>query len=102
MNPLVFESIKNMAAEDPVTFGGATKTPILEWLYLHYIEHYSMQNEETKRISAALSNALRSLPFKERDHIFTMSSQLAAAHEMIAFIEGVKLGAKIMMEINEE
>lgn len=98
MQQMIFEELANSA---PVTFAGETGTPALEALYMHYIECYPLHSDESKRLSAELNRALEILQFPEQDRIFTMSSQLAAEHERLAFIEGVKLGAQLMRELRE-
>ena len=74
---------------------------VLDTLYWHYTECYTMTNEKTKQASRNLNAYLRFLPPKKRDAIYCLASTLCAEHESIAFIAGLQLGAQLMLELQQ-
>ena len=69
---------------------------------MQYIATSPIQNEQITELSAALNRALCFLPFSDRDQIFSLSNRLAAEYERLAFIEGLKLSAQMMYELEKE
>ena len=61
-----------------------------------------MSNEKTKQASANLSICLNDLSRKDTDRVFCLVGALYAEHERIAFFAGMQLGAKLMLELQQE
>lgn len=96
------EKLKAQIEAEPLTFYGGGDAPALEALYFHYTECYCMHSDLTKQISAELNDLTNGLAFVDADKICTLSSELAAEHERIAFIAGLQLGAQLVMELPQE
>lgn len=97
----IWEELIASIDNEKITFDGETNTPALEALYMHYTEYYPLHSDESKRLSAELNSALDILEFQQQDYLFSLSSQLAAEHERLAFLEGLKLGAQLIMELQK-
>lgn len=91
--------LKSQIEAEPLTFYDGGNIPVLDSLYLHYTECYSMHSDLTKQLSQEMNERLSSLPFADGDRICSLSSELAAEHERIGFISGLQLGAQLMLEI---
>lgn len=96
------EKLKAQIEADPIPFYDGGDAPVLEALYFHYTECYCMHSNLTKQISAELNDLTSGLAFADADKICSLSSELAAEHERIAFIAGLQLGAQLMLELAEK
>lgn len=96
------EKLKSQIEADPLTFYDGGDAPALEALYFHYTECYCMHSDLTKQISAELNDLTNNLAFVDADKICSLSSELAAEHERIAFIAGLQLGAQLILELVRE
>ena len=96
------EKLKEQIQFDPVQFYDGAEQPVLDALYFHYTECYCMHSDLTKQLSAELNDLTNGLAFIDADKICSLSSELAAEHERIAFIAGLQLGAQLMLELAEK
>ena len=96
---IYLERLKAQIKADPIQFYDGGDTPALEALYFHYTECYCMHSDLITQLSQEMNELLSSLPFIDGDKICSLSSELAAEHERIAFIAGLQLGAQLILEL---
>ncbi len=77
---------------------------LLEVIYQAYTEFNSVETPEFKRIVNPLDQTLRSLmeTDEEADEYMNIVFELCAAYERQSFIEGLKVGARLVMELAED
>lgn len=69
---------------------------LLELLIFYYFDELSAESEETKKCRQKLNRMLKHLPFKENDRIQCAVNELCAEQERYAFLEGIRLGARML------
>ena len=94
--------LKEQIEADPIPFYEGGDYPALDALYFHYTECYCMHSDLTKQLSQELNELLDGLAFVDADKACSLSSELAAEHERIAFLAGLQFGAQLMLELNNE
>lgn len=77
---------------------------MLELVYQAYTEFNSVETPEFKAIIDPLDEQLRSLvdTNEEVDEYMNVVFELCAAYEKQSYIEGMKTGARLMMELAED
>lgn len=94
--------LRQHIAANPIKFDDDYDFPALDTLYRSYSESHSMSNTKTKAILQELNEHLDPLPFLDNDQVYTLVFALCAEHERIAFLDGLRLGAQLMMELQEK
>ena len=97
-----FEKLIEQIETDPILFYEDGDYPALDALYFHYTECYCMHSDLTKQLSQELNELLDGLAFADADKACSLSSELAAEHERIAFLAGLQLSVQLMLELNIE
>ncbi len=99
--------MKNIAAqlesycrEHPIRMDD--RETILESLYWLYTESVPSDSEKLRDGYARLRAQLHFLKPKEYDAVFDTVTDLCTESEQLAFYAGVRLGAALMMELEEE
>lgn len=77
---------------------------LLELIYHAYTEFNSAETPEFKAIIDPLDKILRSLvdTDEEADEYMNVVFELCTAYERQGYIEGLKVGARLMMELAED
>ncbi len=98
----VVESIKAYLQSHPANYYDDIDT-LLELIYQAYTEFNSVETPEFKRIVNPLDQTLRSLveTDEEADEYMNIVFELCTAYERQSYIEGLKVGARLMMELVE-
>lgn len=88
--------------EHPINFGKEVDT-LLKMIYHSYTELNSAETPEFKAIVNSLDQTLRSLvdTDEETDEYMGIVFELCTVYECQSYIEGLKVGAKLMMELVE-
>ena len=99
----VVENIKAYLQSHPANYYGQMDTS-LELIYQVYTEFNSEEMPEFKDIIDLLDKILRSLvdTDEEADEYMNVVFELCAAYERQSYIEGMKTGARLMMELVED
>ena len=74
---------------------------VLEVLYWYYAENNPIDNQKIRDSFAKLRSQFPNLSMQEFDPIFDTVSELCEEHERLAFYEGLRLGATLMIELAE-
>ena len=98
----VVETIKSYLRSHPADYCDQMGT-LLELIYQSYTEFDSVETPEFKAIIDPLDEQLRSLveTDEEADEYMNVVFELCAAYEKQSYIEGMKVGARLMMELAE-
>lgn len=98
----VVENIKAYLQSRPANYCGQMET-LLELIYQAYTEFNSAETPEFKAIIDPLDKILRSLvdTDEEADEYMNVVFELCTAYERQSYIEGMKTGARLMMELWE-
>ena len=74
---------------------------VLELLYNTYYEHVCTDDtDEIKQAFDDLYNALSDKTLKEKDAIIDLVCNLCRLHQQSGFIDGIRLGLRLVQEIN--
>ena len=75
---------------------------VLNLLYDSYRERHPMDTEEIGRQFASLADILSKLSLKEHDQVWDLTCGLCTEHERAGFLEGVRMGAFLTVELMEK
>lgn len=98
----VVENTKAYLQSHPANYCGQMDT-LLELIYQAYTEFNSVETPEFKAIIDPLDQTLRSLveTDEEADEYMNIVFELCAAYERQSYIEGLKVGARLMCKLME-
>ena len=99
----VLQNVIQYLKEHPANYQGQVDT-LLELLYQAFTEYNSVETSEFKKAIHPLREKLRSLVDTEQDadDYLDIVFSLCAAYERQGYIEGIKVGARLMMELVED
>lgn len=97
-----FGKLKSYVENHPIQFDENCEFPALDSLYWHFSECHSMTNAKAKKANQDLGVCLQQLFGKDCDKVFSLVCTLCAEHEKIAFFAGLRLGAQLMLELQQE
>ena len=95
-----FEKLRDCIAESPLDFGDAASA--LTLLYDAYAEIHNLDDGQTKADFHALYEAMNGRPLQERDQTIYPVCRLCRDHLRTGFVEGVKVGVRLGMELADE
>ena len=72
---------------------------LLELLHTGYTEYFPISNDEIRTRFGELRAFYKNMSDREFDDLFSMVSSLCCAHEDAAFLEGIRVGAQLVMEL---
>ncbi len=93
------EKLKSLLAEQTPCYGYDDAHSILEMLYYYYSVSNPIDNAVIRCQFKELHDALHRLSIQESDTLFEVTGQLCASHERQAFIDGVKVGMRLFLEL---
>lgn len=93
------KALRDYCKRNPLNHGDAES--VMEFLYWHYAESNSIDNEKIRDSFAKLRQQYPHLSLEKFDPIFTTVSDLCVEHEHLAFLEGLRLGVALMTELAE-
>lgn len=76
--------------------------PFMDALYAAYRELHPQDPEPIRRDFAQLDSILSRLPLSELDQVWNLTCHLCSEHEQTAFLEGIRLGARPMMDAEND
>ena len=93
-------ALQNYCKRNPPNHGDAQS--VMNLLYWVYTEYNPIDDQKIKNCFARLRNHFPELDLKQFDPIFVTVSDLCAEHERLAFMEGLRLGVTLMLELSEK
>ena len=99
----IIKSVVQYLREHPANYQGQVDT-LLELLYQAFTEYNSAETPEFKEQVDPLDETLRSLvgTDEEADKYMNIVFGLCTTYERQGYIEGIKVGARLMMELMED
>ena len=99
----VLQNVIQYLKEHPANYQGQVDT-LLELLYQAFTEYNSVETSEFKKAIHPLREKLRALVDTEQDadEYMDIVFSLCAAYERQGYLEGIKVGARLMMELMED
>ena len=90
--------LKRHVAENPPNYGSDAQS-ILEMLYSYYHECNNTETDAVKAAFEDLYQRMHGMPLREMDRIVDAVCILCREHEKAGFVEGVRLGVQLGLEI---
>lgn len=99
----VLQNVVQYLKEHPANYQGQVNT-LLELLYQTFTEYNSAETPEFRKQVDPLDETLRSLveTDEEADEYMNIVFGLCTTYERQGYIEGIKVGARLMMELMED
>lgn len=72
---------------------------VLEFLYTAYADAQGQDPQELKQHFIALDDHLKILSLEENNEIFSIVCSICSAYEKRAFLDGVQIGACLVLEL---
>ncbi len=95
------QKLKTYIMTNQVTFEVDCPQPCLDALWWHYGEYHNLDSAAAKDAFRALRALLDALPTQDSDPIFTEINGLCAEYERAAFTAGLRLGAQLILELQD-
>ena len=93
------KALKRHIAENPPNYGDDAHS-VLEMLYAYYHECNNTDNDAVKAAFEDLYHRMHGMPLREIDRIIDAVCTLCREHEKAGFVEGVKVGLLLALDIN--
>ena len=99
----IMEKVKEYLWEHPANYNGQVDT-LLELLYYAFAEYNTVETPEFKEQTDPLKEKLRVLADTEQeaDEYMDIVFTLCVAYERQGYMEGIKVGARLVMELMED
>lgn len=91
------QALKKLALSDGLNLGDADT--VLEMIYECYNENHPYDNEEIKADFNELYRQMNGMALREMDKIIYPVCKLCRDHEKAGFIEGIKIGIRVLNEL---
>ena len=95
-----FEALKSYIEAHPPRFGNGES--VLTMLYECHNENNPYDNEQIKADFNELYQQMNGMPLREMDKIIYPVCKLCRDHERSGFVEGIKIGIRLSMELTTE
>ncbi len=93
------KALRDYCKRNPLNHGDSES--VMEFLYWYYSESNPIDNQKIRDGFAQIRQQYSHLSMREFDPIFTAVSNLCVEHERLAFLEGLRLGVTLIMEMTE-
>lgn len=91
------QALKKLALSDRLNLSDADT--VLEMIYECYNENHPYDNEEIKADFNELYRQMNGMALREMDKIIYPVCKLCRDHEKAGFIEGIKIGIRLLNEL---
>lgn len=95
------ESLKSFLAAQVPNFGHEDANSILEMLYYFYADTNPVDNAAICCQFKNLDNVLSKLSLLDCEQVFTLAVDLCISHARQAFVEGVHIGMRLFVELED-
>ena len=93
-------ALQDYCKQNPPDHGDAQS--VMNLLYWTYAEHNPIDNQKIKDCFAKLRNHFPEVDLQRFDPIFITVSDLCVEHERLAFMEGLRLGVTLILELADK
>lgn len=95
----VLETLKAHIEQHPPSYGDADS--VLAMLYECHNENNPYDNEQIRADFEVLYQRMNGMPLQEVDRVIYPVCTLCRDHERAGFVEGVKIGVRLTIELND-
>jgi len=95
------QSIKAYLAEREPNYGYYEAHSLLELLWCSYTQSNPVENEKLKMLFDELEPLFASLSAEDSDLLFSKISDICMEYEHAAFLEGLHVGIRLVVELQE-
>lgn len=98
----IVTAVKDYLLQNPANFQGQVSS-ILELLYFHYTEYNPVENDRVRACFLGLTDKLHELARdeEEENQMINLAGDACAEYERVAYMEGIKVGMRLMMEMGD-
>lgn len=94
-----FERLRQELERNPPNYGYPEAESLLEMLYMWYVEWNPINSEQIRKDFFSLEPYWQGCTQRQMDEAFDIVSRLCAQHEQLAFLEGLRVGARLVLEL---
>lgn len=96
----IVSSIKDYLLHHPASYCGDVDT-LLEMIYFHYTEYNPVENDQLRECFEGLITRIHNLhvPEDEENQYIDLISAVCSEYERVAYMEGIKVGMRLVMEV---
>ena len=98
---LLISGIKEFVTQSAKS-AGEQECPLLEMLWCNYTIYYGTASEKINDGYAEIEEVTERLSQKKKRRLRRLVYDLCVVHEKIAFMEGIRVGSRLMMELRGE
>jgi len=91
--------LREYIQRNPPNYGDGDAHSILEMLFNHYEEFNQFETEQIRQDFQKIYQELEEVPLKQLDAVIDTTCSLCRNHEMAGFVEGVKVGVRLGVEL---
>jgi len=95
------KKLKNYIDQQTPDYGYGDISTLLEMLYNCYTTYNPINSERIRHCLAQQDKILSQLTLEENDQIFSITGELCLLHERQAFLEGIRVGVRLTIELAE-
>ena len=97
----ILEAIKADLKQQQVRSGYTDVHSLMEHIWRSYTEDNPISNDRLSRLNARMDPILNSISIADSDKLFLLFWEFCQEYERAAFLEGFRIGAKLMTEIQD-
>ena len=98
---LCIEKLKAFLKEQSAGFPFTDCQSLLEMLFYYYSDEHPIDNAVIHCAFQQVDTILHRLSLRENDELFRVIMSLCSAYEKEAFLSGIRVGAKLIMETSD-
>ena len=91
LSSLIYSRIRGLKDSDTAS--------VLDFLYTAYADVQGQDPQEIKQLFVSLDDHLQVLSLEENSEIFTLICNVCSAYEKRAFLDGIQVGASLILEL---
>ena len=94
------EELKTYFSQFQLGEGGETVDTVLEYLWENYNDMFPHQDDRVREAEQKLIHFYEALSRTEADRLFMSVGDLCTVYERAAFLNGIRVGAKLAVELH--
>lgn len=98
---LCMSQIKEFIKTSSMDVSGQRSCPLLEMMWQSYTMHHPIESNKINENFEEVELLLEPLSRKRKLHILRLVTDLCVEHERAAFIEGIRVGGRLLLELEE-
>ena len=95
----LLETIKTELNQQQIKYTYTDVHTLMEHIWRTYTEENPISNDRLKELNERMDPILNSIPIANSDELFLIFCEFCSEYERAAFLEGIRIGARLMMEL---